>query len=218
MAALVAALVGPCGGGPLLGDQGGHWDHLTHLKVYGCPTPFVPPYALGQPDRPGHDLRWGSYGLNFNVGLATFLRLLEPTSVLEFGCGIGLYADYLARPVAPTQACPAGGEYTEGKVNLTPRAGAGALVRGPCMALNLSPWSLTPPSSPATMTRKPTLPSWPSTSSKRCVLAVEAGHSRWRRRDNPVGSHALAGYSPRRTRPPSRAPWIASLTWCTASR
>ncbi|EDQ90927.1 uncharacterized protein MONBRDRAFT_24077 [Monosiga brevicollis MX1] len=37
------------------------------------------------------------YGINFDVGLATFLRLLEPATVLEFGCGLGLYVDYLAR-------------------------------------------------------------------------------------------------------------------------
>eukprot|EP00730_Choanoeca_flexa_P020091 TRINITY_DN9817_c0_g1_i1.p1 TRINITY_DN9817_c0_g1~~TRINITY_DN9817_c0_g1_i1.p1 ORF type:complete len:277 (+),score=28.89 TRINITY_DN9817_c0_g1_i1:120-950(+) len=53
-----------------VGDEGGSWNHETHLI---------------------------RYGINFNVGLATFLRLLEANSVLEFGCGIGLYTDYLAR-------------------------------------------------------------------------------------------------------------------------
>eukprot|EP00049_Salpingoeca_infusionum_P024283 m.15488 g.15488 ORF g.15488 m.15488 type:complete len:335 (-) comp6635_c0_seq1:123-1127(-) len=54
------------------GDVGGEWDMCTHLKVYG---------------------------LNFNVGLATFLSkgLKGMSSVLEFGCGLGLYVDYICR-------------------------------------------------------------------------------------------------------------------------
>jgi SAM-dependent methyltransferase len=36
-------------------------------------------------------------GLNFDLGLANFLAALNPYSALEFGCGIGLYTQYLVQ-------------------------------------------------------------------------------------------------------------------------
>lgn len=53
------------------GEEGGAWSWCTHLV---------------------------KYGLNFDLGLASFLvDQLKPNSALEFGSGIGLYADYLVR-------------------------------------------------------------------------------------------------------------------------
>eukprot|EP00045_Choanoeca_perplexa_P008718 m.82002 g.82002 ORF g.82002 m.82002 type:complete len:265 (+) comp14590_c0_seq1:111-905(+) len=65
------------GNSEFVGNDGGSWNYETHLI---------------------------RYGINFNVGLATFLKTLDPESVLEFGCGIGLYTDYLARRTNATKA------------------------------------------------------------------------------------------------------------------
>ncbi|EGD83064.1 hypothetical protein PTSG_12062 [Salpingoeca rosetta] len=56
----------------LAGAQGNAWTACTHLRVYG---------------------------LNFDQGLARFLAYSNPQvkSVLEFGCGLGLYLDYVCR-------------------------------------------------------------------------------------------------------------------------
>jgi len=59
------------GKGASLGADGGHWSACTHLEIYG---------------------------FNFAVFFARFLAYgLRPRSVLEFGCGLGLTADFLAR-------------------------------------------------------------------------------------------------------------------------
>ena len=53
------------------GDTGGDWSWCTHIV---------------------------GYGYNFDEGLASFLAFqLTPASTFEFGCGIGLYCDYLVR-------------------------------------------------------------------------------------------------------------------------
>lgn len=47
------------------------------------------------------------YPINFNRGLATFLTQgVAPTSSLEFGCGLGLYADYIARSACHVVIAP----------------------------------------------------------------------------------------------------------------
>ncbi len=52
-----------------LGENGGEWTWCTHLMKYGP---------------------------NFDRGLANFLSgILRPASTLEFGCGIGLYINYI---------------------------------------------------------------------------------------------------------------------------
>ena len=53
------------------GNQGGDWSWCTHVT---------------------------KYGLNFDLGLASFLAdQLQPTRTFEFGAGMGLYAEYLVR-------------------------------------------------------------------------------------------------------------------------
>jgi 2-polyprenyl-3-methyl-5-hydroxy-6-metoxy-1,4-benzoquinol methylase len=53
------------------GNTGGDWSWCTHIV---------------------------GYGYNFDEGLASFLAFqLTPASTFEFGCGIGLYCDYLVR-------------------------------------------------------------------------------------------------------------------------
>ena len=53
------------------GESGGDWTWCTHVV---------------------------KYGLNFDYGLASFLAdQLKPSSALEFGSGVGIYVEYLAR-------------------------------------------------------------------------------------------------------------------------
>ena len=59
--------------GSSLGQLGGHWSACTHLQVYGMNLAVF--FA-----------RWLAFGL-------------RPRSVLEFGCGLGTTADFLARHV-----------------------------------------------------------------------------------------------------------------------
>jgi hypothetical protein len=55
---------------PLLGIGGGKWSSCTHLTTWG---------------------------INFDVGLGRLLtRVIKPQSALEFGCGIGIYVNYLS--------------------------------------------------------------------------------------------------------------------------
>lgn len=56
----------------LIGADGNQWTACTHLEAYG---------------------------VNFNQGLARFLAYSIPniTNALEFGCGIGIYVDYLCK-------------------------------------------------------------------------------------------------------------------------
>lgn len=82
------------------GTKGGSWNFCTHMKSMEKLGPF------------------------FNVGLANFIvKYLSPTSLLEFGCGIGLYVDYMSRfaPKIKTaigiepENMAAGGVFAQGK-------------------------------------------------------------------------------------------------------
>ncbi len=53
-----------------IGSDGGAWSWMTHMY---------------------------HYGLNFDLGLASFLAALNPESAIEFGCGIGLYTQFLVQ-------------------------------------------------------------------------------------------------------------------------
>lgn len=54
----------------VVGSAGGAWSWMTHIR---------------------------HYGLNFDLGLANFIVGLNPDSAVEFGCGIGLYTQYLVQ-------------------------------------------------------------------------------------------------------------------------
>lgn len=62
------------------------------------------PMTLGEPTRGATGGDWSScthvtaYGFNFDYGLAqSLVELFKPSSAFEFGCGLGLYADWLSR-------------------------------------------------------------------------------------------------------------------------